>query len=240
MTTGSAGPRRPPRGSPGFFPVASQGRPRRGGRERPELHARPGLAGPMPGTGPRPAGGRRGSPGHRLGAPGQLRTYTLAVRVTAELYPSLTNQRRWAFQNAVALSRGHPLIRAAARWDKLDEAAVTIECQARRRSGRRSSPGHDQADRPAHRPDRHPRHQDHPGHACRLAVPAGSPDPFPRSPGSGAFRWQRISAPGRRQGCVPAKTEANRGRTGRSTRGRRVRVASGAHGQDYLSHTGLY
>jgi len=131
MTTGSAGPRRPPRGSPGFFPVASQGRPRRGGRERPELHARPGLAGPMPGTGPRPAGGRRGSPGHRLGAPGQLRTYTLAVRVTAELYPSLTNQRRWAFQNAVALSRGHPLIRAAARWDKLDEAAVTIECQAR-------------------------------------------------------------------------------------------------------------
>jgi hypothetical protein len=27
--------------------------------------------------------------------------------------------------------RGRPLIRAAARWDKLDEATVTIECQAR-------------------------------------------------------------------------------------------------------------
>jgi hypothetical protein len=60
-----------------------------------------------------------------------LRTYTLAVRVIAELYPPLTNQRRWAFQNALARSRKHPLIRAAARWDKLDEAAVTIECQAR-------------------------------------------------------------------------------------------------------------
>ena len=49
----------------------------------------------------------------------------------AELYPPLTNQRRWAFQNAVALSRGHPVIRAAARWDRLNEAAVLIECQAR-------------------------------------------------------------------------------------------------------------
>jgi len=110
--------------APGLFPAASQGRPRHGGRERPELHRQPGPAGPVPGTGPRPAGGQPG-------APGQLRTYTLAVRVLAELYPPLTNQRRWAFQNAVALSRGHPLIRAAARWDRLDEAAVTVECQAR-------------------------------------------------------------------------------------------------------------
>lgn len=60
-----------------------------------------------------------------------MRTYKLAVRVIAALYPPLTNQRRWAFQNAVALSRGHPLIRAAVRWDMRDEAAVTIECQAR-------------------------------------------------------------------------------------------------------------
>jgi hypothetical protein len=82
----------------GLFPVASQGRPRRGGRP---------------------------------GAPGRLRTYTLAVRVIAQLYPPLTNQRRWAFQNALELSRGHPLIRATARWDRLDEATVTIECQAR-------------------------------------------------------------------------------------------------------------
>ena len=67
---------------------------------------------------------------NRPGMPGQLRRYKLTVRVIAELYPPLTNQRRWAFQNAVALSREHLLIRAAARWDKLDEATVTIECQA--------------------------------------------------------------------------------------------------------------
>lgn len=110
--------------APGFSPVASQGRPRRGGRERPGPHRLPGPAGPVPGTGPRPAGSRPGGPG-------QVRTYTLAVRVIAQLYPPLDNQRRWAFQNAVALSRGHLLIRAAARWDKLDEATVTIGCQAR-------------------------------------------------------------------------------------------------------------
>jgi hypothetical protein len=50
--------------------------------------------------------------------------------VIAELYPPLTNERRWAFQNPITLSRGRPLIRAAARWDKLDEATVTTECQA--------------------------------------------------------------------------------------------------------------
>lgn len=49
----------------------------------------------------------------------------------AELYPPLTNQRRWAFQGTLELCRGYPLIRAAARWDRLDEAAVMIECQAR-------------------------------------------------------------------------------------------------------------
>jgi hypothetical protein len=70
----------------------------------------------MPGTGPRPAGDRPARPG----APGQLRTYTLAVRVIAELYPPLTNQRRWAFQNALVLSRGHPVIRAAARWGQAE------------------------------------------------------------------------------------------------------------------------
>jgi hypothetical protein len=73
--------------------------------------------GTAPGSGPQP------------GAPGQLSTYNLTVRVIAELYPPLTNERRWAFQNAITLSRGGRLIRAA-RWDKLDEATVTIECQA--------------------------------------------------------------------------------------------------------------
>jgi hypothetical protein len=113
--------------APGFSPVASQERPRHGGRERPEPHRQTGPARPVPGTGPGLAGNRPTRPG----APGQVRTYTLAVRVIAQLYPPLDNQRRWAFQNALELSREHPLIRAAARWDKLDEAAVTIQCQAR-------------------------------------------------------------------------------------------------------------
>jgi hypothetical protein len=94
--------------------------------ERPGVRRQPGPAGPMPGSVPQPAAGCQ-----RPGTPGQLRTYKLTVRVIAELYPPLTNERRWAFQNAIALSRGCPLIRAAARWDKLDEATVTIECQAR-------------------------------------------------------------------------------------------------------------
>jgi hypothetical protein len=91
-----------------------------GGRERPTGAAQAAnRAGPVPGSGPQP------------GSPEQLPTYKLTVRVIAELYPPLTNERRWAFQNAMALSRGRCLIRAAARWDKLDEATVTIECQAR-------------------------------------------------------------------------------------------------------------
>jgi hypothetical protein len=77
-----------------------------------------GPAGPVPGNVPQP------------GTPGHLRVCKLTVRVIAELHPPLTNERRWAFQNAIALSRGCRLIRAAARWDKLDEATVTIECQA--------------------------------------------------------------------------------------------------------------
>jgi hypothetical protein len=79
--------------------------------------ARP--AGPVPGGWPQP------------GSPGQLPAYKLTVRVIAELYPPLTNERRWGFQNAIASRRGRGLIRAAARWDKLDEATVTIECRAR-------------------------------------------------------------------------------------------------------------
>jgi hypothetical protein len=86
----------------------------------------PGPAGPMPGSGAQPAAGCQ-----QRARPGQVRTYKLTVRVIAELYPALTNERRWAFQNAIASSRGRPLIRAAARWDKLDEATVTIECLAR-------------------------------------------------------------------------------------------------------------
>ena len=99
---------------------------RRGGHERPGPRRQPGPAGPMPGSGPQPAADCQ-----QASTPGQLRAYKLTVRVIAELYPALTNERRWAFQNAIASSRGRPLIRAAARWDQLDEATVTIECLAR-------------------------------------------------------------------------------------------------------------
>jgi hypothetical protein len=112
--------------SSGVPPVAGEGGKRRDGHERPGPRRQLGPAGQMPGSGPQPAADCQ-----RPGTPGQLRTYKLTVRVIAELYPPLTNERRWAFQNAIALSRGRPLIRATARWDKLDEAAVTIECQAR-------------------------------------------------------------------------------------------------------------
>src|SRR5512135_1167551 len=104
MAAGSAGPRGPSARQPPacFLP------PARDGRGAVAVNGRSctgGPAGPVPGTGPRSAGGRPG-------APGQVRTYTLAVRVIAELYPPLASQRRWAFQNGVALSRGHLLIRA--------------------------------------------------------------------------------------------------------------------------------
>ena len=111
--------------SSGDAPVTGEGGKRRDGHERPGARRRSGPAGPMPGSVPQPAADRQ-----RPGTPEQLHTYKLTVRAIAELYPTLTNERRWAFQNAIALSRGHPLIRAAARWDKLDEATVTIECQA--------------------------------------------------------------------------------------------------------------
>lgn len=111
--------------SSGVAPVAGEGGKRRGGHERPGARRQPGPDGPMPGSVPQPPADCQ-----RPGTPEQLRTYKLTVRVIAELYPPLTNERRWAFQNAIALSRGRPLIRAAARWDQLDEVTVTIECQA--------------------------------------------------------------------------------------------------------------
>lgn len=110
----------------GVPPVTGEAGKRRDGHERPGARRLPGPAGPMPGSGPQAAGDCR-----RPGMPAQLRTYELTVRVIAVLYPPLTNERRWAFQNAITLSRGRPVIRAAARWDKLNEATVTIECQAR-------------------------------------------------------------------------------------------------------------
>jgi hypothetical protein len=65
-------------------------------------------------------------------APGQrLSKFQVTARMTAGLYPSLTNASRSNFQAAVAASHrtGH-LKPPAVRWDMLDEATVTIECEA--------------------------------------------------------------------------------------------------------------
>lgn len=65
-------------------------------------------------------------------APGRrLRTFEVTARMTAGLYPRLTNARRSSFQAAIAAAHraGH-LRRPSALWDMLDEAVVTIECEA--------------------------------------------------------------------------------------------------------------
>jgi hypothetical protein len=65
-------------------------------------------------------------------APGQrLSTFQVTARMTAGLYPGLTNASRSSFQAAIAASHrtGH-LKPPAVRWDMLDEATVTIECEA--------------------------------------------------------------------------------------------------------------
>jgi hypothetical protein len=65
-------------------------------------------------------------------APGQrLRTFGVTARMTAGPYPGLTNDRRSSFQAAIAATHrtGH-LQPPVVRWDMLDEATVTIECQA--------------------------------------------------------------------------------------------------------------
>jgi hypothetical protein len=64
--------------------------------------------------------------------PGQrLRTFQVTARMTAGPYPGLTNERRSNFQAAiVATHRTGHLNPPTARWDMLDEATVTIECEA--------------------------------------------------------------------------------------------------------------
>jgi hypothetical protein len=64
--------------------------------------------------------------------PGQrLSKFQVTARVTAGPYPELTNARRSNFQAAIAATHrtGH-LTPPAVRWDMLDEATVTIECEA--------------------------------------------------------------------------------------------------------------
>jgi hypothetical protein len=65
-------------------------------------------------------------------APGQrLRKFQVKARMTAGPYPALTNARRSNFQAAIAATyRTGYLTAPAVRWDMLDEATITIECEA--------------------------------------------------------------------------------------------------------------
>ena len=65
-------------------------------------------------------------------APGQrLCKFQVTARMTAGPYPSLTNARRSNFQAAVAAThRTGSLKPPVVRWDMLDQAAVTMECEA--------------------------------------------------------------------------------------------------------------
>lgn len=65
------------------------------------------------------------------GADASLHTFKVTVRMTAGLYPSLTNKRRWSFEPALAdQARRHRLTAHTVLWDRLDEAVITMECQA--------------------------------------------------------------------------------------------------------------
>lgn len=65
-------------------------------------------------------------------APGQrLRKFQITARMTAGPYPGLTNAHRSNFQAAIAAThRTGYLEPPAVRWDMLDEATITIECEA--------------------------------------------------------------------------------------------------------------
>jgi hypothetical protein len=65
-------------------------------------------------------------------APGQrLRKFKVTARMTAGPYPALSNDRRSNFQAAIAAThRTGSLEPPIVRWDMLDEATVTIECEA--------------------------------------------------------------------------------------------------------------
>jgi hypothetical protein len=71
-----------------------------------------------------------GGPASR--APGQrLRKFQVTARMTAGLYPALTNDRRSHFQAAMAAAHRTGYLKPpAVQWDMLDEVTVTIECEA--------------------------------------------------------------------------------------------------------------
>ena len=64
--------------------------------------------------------------------PGQrLRKFQVIARMAAGPYPGLTNDRRSNFQAAIAAAHRTGYLKApTVRWDMLDEATVTIECEA--------------------------------------------------------------------------------------------------------------
>src|SRR5215472_15125121 len=65
-------------------------------------------------------------------APGQrLRKFEVTARMTAGPYPSMTNARRSNFQAAIAATHRAGCLQApTVLWDMLDEATVTMECEA--------------------------------------------------------------------------------------------------------------
>jgi hypothetical protein len=65
-------------------------------------------------------------------APGRrLRKFEVTARMTAGLYPRLTNDHRSNFQAAIAAAhRDSDLRSPTVLWDMLDEAVITIECEA--------------------------------------------------------------------------------------------------------------
>jgi hypothetical protein len=61
----------------------------------------------------------------------RLRTFEVTARLTAGLYPRLTNDHRSNFQAAIAAThRTSNLKPPAVVWDMLDEAIIRIECEA--------------------------------------------------------------------------------------------------------------
>ena len=65
-------------------------------------------------------------------APGQrLRKFQVTARMIAGPYPALTNDRRSHFQAAIAATHSAGDLKPpTATWDMLDEAVVTLECEA--------------------------------------------------------------------------------------------------------------
>jgi hypothetical protein len=65
-------------------------------------------------------------------APGKrLRKFEVTARMTAGLYPSLTDARRSSFQAAIAAAHRTGYLKPpTVLWDMLDEAVITIQCEA--------------------------------------------------------------------------------------------------------------